>query len=228
MIAATTNEQELQKEQEQQHESYSAMAGQTHAHAQEEEENEENNNNNNNATATAAATATKKALPDSDNSATIRRRLLQKLGIPAAAAATSTTATPTSSTRRVGSFREALKGDYGQTPKLHHHFKRKSNQDEPSSSYSSSQQQQRRRTVSFENTVRVRPIAHYSQYSQRIKPSLWASTSEIQENAARNAFEFQAEGWHWEGVIEEDDMYLYEGELIHPAHFVVEDEDETQ
>jgi hypothetical protein len=48
---------------------------------------------------------------------------------------------------------------------------------------------------------------------------MWSNSSEIRENAERNAMEFRAEGWDWHSVLEDDDMYLNAstGELVHPV-----------
>jgi hypothetical protein len=79
------------------------------------------------------------------------------------------------------------------------------------------------RCVSFDAAVTVHPIPLRSQYSNRIRNSLWTPVSELQENAARNCVEFAAENWDWRQAAEDDDMVVYHGEKIHPIHFVVDD-----
>jgi hypothetical protein len=81
-----------------------------------------------------------------------------------------------------------------------------------------------RRSVTFDADVTVHPIPRFSRYSDRIRNALWTPSAEVQANAARNAFEFAAEGWNWRYVFVDEDMVLYRGELIHPIHFVQEQE----
>jgi hypothetical protein len=80
----------------------------------------------------------------------------------------------------------------------------------------------RGRGVSFDSSVEVHPIPCRGAYSDRIKNTLWTPPLELQENAIRNTFEFAAEGWDWKSVAEDTDMVLYEGERIHPVHYVPE------
>jgi hypothetical protein len=49
---------------------------------------------------------------------------------------------------------------------------------------------------------------------------MWSNSAEIRLNAQRNIREFAAEGWNWEKVLEEDEMYhdKFSNELIHPVH----------
>jgi hypothetical protein len=79
-----------------------------------------------------------------------------------------------------------------------------------------------RKGVAFDASVKVLPIPSRTCYSNRIRNELWMAPEEIQQNAARNSLEFAAEGWNWENVAEDSDMVLYEGELVHPIHFVDE------
>uniref|UniRef100_A0A7S3LF57 Uncharacterized protein n=1 Tax=Amphora coffeiformis TaxID=265554 RepID=A0A7S3LF57_9STRA len=78
------------------------------------------------------------------------------------------------------------------------------------------------RSVSFSPSVTVHPIPKHSAYSQRIRQTIWTAPSEMQENAARNCIEFAAENWDWRQVAEDQDMVLYQGELVHPVHFAHE------
>ena len=78
----------------------------------------------------------------------------------------------------------------------------------------------RRRAVSFDSTVNVRVIPHKNMYSKKIKSSLWSSPDELEQNARRNAFEFESEGRDWNRAIE-DERFLtcpQTGRQIHPAH----------
>ena len=84
------------------------------------------------------------------------------------------------------------------------------------------------RSVSFDTAVRVHPIPLRSQYSNRIRNSLWTPVSELQENAARNCVEFAAENWDWRQAAEDDDMVVYHGEKIHPIHFLLENDGRQQ
>jgi hypothetical protein len=74
--------------------------------------------------------------------------------------------------------------------------------------------------IQFNTTVTVVPIPSHSQYSNRIKKFMWSNSAEIRQNAQRNIREFAAEGWNWEKVLEEDEMYhdKCSNELIHPVH----------
>lgn len=83
----------------------------------------------------------------------------------------------------------------------------------------------RSRSVSFDEYVTVVPIPNRNAYSERIRAQLWTPPVEMQENAARNTFEFAAENWDWRQVTDEKDMVDYNGELIHPIHFMIHDYD---
>lgn len=109
--------------------------------------------------------------------------------------------------RKTVSFTEPLKGEEAQEPPL------ASSLNDSSTSSSSA-------SVSFDNSVTVIPIPARSDYSDRIKHVLWTPTDEIQRNAMRNTYEFAAEGWDWQQANEE--MVEYNGELIHPIHFMQE------
>ena len=75
--------------------------------------------------------------------------------------------------------------------------------------------------VSFDACVTVHPIPNRDAYSDRIKKLMWQSSAEMQENAARNCFEFASEGWDWQNVASDEEMILTEtGERIHPVHFL--------
>jgi len=42
----------------------------------------------------------------------------------------------------------------------------------------------------------------------------------MQENAARNCYEFASENWDWKQAVEDEGMVQYGGERIHPIHFM--------
>jgi uncharacterized membrane protein len=76
----------------------------------------------------------------------------------------------------------------------------------------------RKRLVKFDTDVLVQPIASHKNYSKRIKKTLWADREELQDSASRNQAEFAAEGYDFEKVLEDEDMYIdaETGELVHP------------
>jgi hypothetical protein len=123
----------------------------------------------------------------------------------------------TSSGSHSGSFCVNLKADYG---------KQDSTLGKSSSSLTTvaSSNTSMKRRVAFDVEVTVHPIPRFSRYSDRIRATLWTPTAEVQSNAARNCYEFSAEGWNWRTVAVDEEMVLYRGELIHPIHFVQEQE----
>jgi hypothetical protein len=74
--------------------------------------------------------------------------------------------------------------------------------------------------ITFDDDVCVAHIPMRSEYSDRVRSRLWSNRYEIHENATRNAIEFQAEGWDWRSVTEDEGMFVCtsSGELIHPVH----------
>jgi hypothetical protein len=120
----------------------------------------------------------------------------------------------TSSGQCSGSFCEKLKADYGKKDRT---LGASSN---PVASDASS----RKRSVTFDVEVAVHPIPGWSRYSERIRTTLWTPTAEIYANAARNSYEFCAEGCNWRFAAENEDMVMYDGELVHPIHFVQQEE----
>lgn len=89
-------------------------------------------------------------------------------------------------------------------------------EDDETSTTSSKKQ----RGVSFDATVSIKPIPTRNEYSNRIKPYLWSTPQELQQNARRNIFEFASEHYDWQRAVEESDMYIHAetGERIHPIH----------
>jgi hypothetical protein len=75
------------------------------------------------------------------------------------------------------------------------------------------------RRIRFDDNVLVVPIPSRHKYSNRIKQAYWRDGKEIQECAERNRYEYASEGWKWESVFEEDEMYVNPstGELVHPC-----------
>jgi hypothetical protein len=74
--------------------------------------------------------------------------------------------------------------------------------------------------VCFESSVKIHPIPSRSDYSERVRSSLWQHPAEFQANLRRNMFEIQAENWDWRQATEEKDMVLMRDELVHPVHFM--------
>ena len=82
------------------------------------------------------------------------------------------------------------------------------------------------RSVRFSETVQVHPVLKHTAFSNRIRETIWTSAQEMEENVARNCIEFAAEEWDWTRVLEDQDMIVYHGELVHPVHFAMQEEDE--
>lgn len=84
------------------------------------------------------------------------------------------------------------------------------------------------RTVRFDRDVLVVPIPSRYAYSDRIQKAFWRKGNELQETVDRNRYEFTVEGWDWNTVLEDDEMYIdvATGEKIHPCW--VEGSDEGQ
>ena len=76
-----------------------------------------------------------------------------------------------------------------------------------------------KRRVHFQATVKAHPIPSHSVYSKRMKQTIWSSAQELEENVARNCYEFEAENWNFDNVVDEDDMIWYHGQWVHPVHF---------
>ena len=88
-------------------------------------------------------------------------------------------------------------------------------------SSSSSSLRSKSRSVSFDDSVTVRPIPRHDAYPSNIKHLIWADPHEIYENATRNSIEFAAENFDWQQAAEEEDMIMAEnGELVHPIHYL--------
>merc|ERR1719330_596768 len=76
------------------------------------------------------------------------------------------------------------------------------------------------RHVIFNDQVSVVDIPMRNEYSKRIRSLMWSSAADLKENMQRNSAEFEAEGWNWESVLEDEGMYIdaSSGELVHPVH----------
>jgi len=120
--------------------------------------------------------------------------------------------------QRSDSFSEQLKADHGQPDEAMESRSYSST----TSDCSSMGNRRRSRSISFDDKVTVHPIPPRTAYSERMRNSLWTPLLEMQQMAARNCVEFAAENWDWHQVADERDMVVYEGELVHPVHFVRE------
>jgi len=87
--------------------------------------------------------------------------------------------------------------------------------------------ERRRRNVRFDNNVLVVPIPSRHMYSNRIKNTLWRNGTELRKIADKNRHEFSTEGWDWNNVLEDEDMYvdIATGEKVHPCWVECEDTD---
>lgn len=163
--------------------------------------------------------------PQAASASFIRSRFLNRLGISKAARAhmdpanSSSRAGTSCSRPRSGSFQENLKADHGKPDDT---VGTLSCSFTSSSTQSSSPSSPLGRGVSFETAVTVHFIPSRTEYSKRIRTTIWTSPLEMQENTARNCLEFAAENWDWRQVADDQDMVAYAGEKIHPVHFVQE------
>jgi hypothetical protein len=167
-----------------------------------------------------------RASPKAASASYIRSRFLNHLGI-SKAARDHMDGPEAFSRPRAGSFQEKLKADYGKPDNNLGNLSFDSTTDSMTSersciNSSASSECGDSRGVCFDSTVTVHPIPTRSEYSKRIRSTLWTPYTEIQQNAARNSHEFAAENWDWRQVANDEDMVLYEGEKIHPSHFVQE------
>jgi len=76
------------------------------------------------------------------------------------------------------------------------------------------------RGVSFAPTVTVQPIPHSSELSPSQRGRMFAKSSEVRRNKARNKKEFFYDGCDWRNATEERDMDVcpMTGEEVHPVH----------
>jgi hypothetical protein len=179
-----------------------------------------------------ASGKTFRRLHERSDSGQIRSKLLMKLGIELGGGIMNGTSTSTEASRVVQKGQEdayniALKRDHGQIDRKIQHSKK------PIESLSTmpgddriieKSMKRERRAICFDASVKVHPIPARSDYSNRMRSVMWVSSTEIQQNAARNSLEFAAEEWDVSKVVNDEDMILYGGELIHPIHFIQHNE----
>jgi hypothetical protein len=74
--------------------------------------------------------------------------------------------------------------------------------------------------IRFNPSASVVYIPSRDQYSNRIKKRIWTDRYELAEIVERNTLEFEYEGYDFNKVVLEDDMYVdsLNGELVHPCH----------
>jgi hypothetical protein len=152
--------------------------------------------------------------PLTSSASHIRSRFLNRLGISdlQGLANLAKNSHPTRILNDKNSFRELLKADYG---KQDHSLKPKL-----FSSAIKSVKTSRRNQVSFDPQVRVVSIPSRNCYSNRIRSTIWTPSEEMQHNVARNTLEFAAENWDWRQVADDGDMVYYQGDMVHPVHFM--------
>lgn len=174
-----------------------------------------------------ASGRTFRGLHERSDSGQIRSKLLMKLGIELGGGTLNGATTSTEASRVVqrgqeDAFYVALKRDHGQLDRSLEHSKR------PIETLSTmpgndriveKSMKRERRAICFDASVKVHPIPARSDYSNRMRAVMWVSSNEIQQNAARNSLEFAAEEWDVSKVVNDEDMILYGGELVHPIHF---------
>ncbi len=140
-----------------------------------------------------------------DNAAQRRQRLLRAHGL---GPMTSMASSPPDGSAvhwlldNVVPFEEPLKGDhdYARSPKLN-------TIDKPTK-------------IHFNDKVSVVLVPSRHEFSERIRSRIWMNRYELAELQERNVLEFTAEGWNWESVVEDDQMFLdsVSGEMVHPIH----------
>ncbi|CAB9498399.1 expressed unknown protein [Seminavis robusta] len=70
--------------------------------------------------------------------------------------------------------------------------------------------------VQFRTTVSVKLIPSHRELRPDVKAKLWDSKQLRQANAIRNRAEYMSDGRDWRNCAEENDMFIFFGELIHP------------
>jgi hypothetical protein len=172
----------------------------------------------------------------------IRSRLLNRLGIYKSGHGTESRSSSSSSQRckhiQYKAFGNSLafetsgsRSVIGNLTRFHEPFQQPLNDDAvtgSSTSTSSTSFGTPGRRLRFESHVTVIPIASRHQFSNRIKRILWSNSREIKENAERNMREYEYEGWDWNLVLEDDEMYVDSrtGDLVHPVWLEEEDDDD--
>ena len=76
-------------------------------------------------------------------------------------------------------------------------------------------------TVVFDKNVSVILIPTRKEYPSELRNSLWLDRKEHKLNKERNLIEFEAEGFDWRNVMDDDDMVYNPtcGNFIHPIHY---------
>lgn len=179
-----------------------------------------------------ASGKTFRRLHERSDSGQIRSKLLMKLGIELGSGISNNASASTEASRVVQKGQEdayniALKRDHGQLDRNILHTKKpiESLSTMPGNDRVTEKMMKRDiRSVCFDASVKVHPIPARSDYSNRMRSVMWVSSTEIQQNAARNSLEFAAEEWDVSKVVNDEDMIFYGGELIHPIHFVQQGE----
>jgi hypothetical protein len=74
--------------------------------------------------------------------------------------------------------------------------------------------------IRFNPSASVVYIPSRNQYSNRIKKRIWTDRYELAEMVERNTLEFEYEGYDFNKVVLEEDMYVdsLNGELVHPCN----------
>jgi hypothetical protein len=164
-------------------------------------------------------------LHERSDSGQIRSKLLLKLGIEKGYAGITggmnTEASRVVQQGQEDAFSVTLKGDYGRPDQLLELSKESIDSLATSpGDHGILEKHTKRGNVCFDASVKVHPIPARSDYSKRMRSVMWVSSTEIQQNAARNSLEFAAEDWDVSKVVDDKDMVMYGGERIHPIHFV--------
>jgi hypothetical protein len=149
----------------------------------------------------------------SSDSASIRSRYLRRLGVTQPTKIPPTRSKLAAPLSDPASRVETLKDDYGEpdgtitvnSPPLHSPLREKA-------------------SVCFGSIVTVHEIPKRTEYSERVKSTIWTPFQELEANVTRNSIEFAAENWDWRQVYEESDMVFLQGqeEPVHPVHFMRE------
>ena len=154
--------------------------------------------------------------PPVSSGTAIRSRFLHRLGIQACPRSSTLVKKTCPSRPRPVTLKEPLKHNSPDCDEV------SQCSTEITSSLTSSESSMRKnRSVSFDDSVTVRPIPMRTEYSARMKQQIWSDRQETYRNAARNSIEFAAENWDWRQVAEDEDMVqAVTGELIHPIHYI--------
>lgn len=168
-------------------------------------------------------------IPKASSAMSIRSKLMNRLGISSKIDELNrlpqSTKDPTSvvTNGNLCSFDESLKADYGKTD-----INIITNKINTPVSGINSYNNKKKNIVCFNTSVKVYPIPKHNAYSKRIKYELWTHPMELQQNVARNSLEFASENWDWKQVANDNDMIIYNGERIHPIHFIMQQKNDEE